>query len=135
MEWVAWAAHKYVMHGFLWNLHADHHVKEPGFFEKNDFFFVIFALPSMSSFIIGTLTSYKFLLAIGAGILAYGIAYFLVHEIIIHRRFNWIPMPKSGYLKAVVKAHQQHHTHPGKEHGECFGMLLVPKVFLKFAKK
>ena len=25
MEGVAWAAHKYIMHGFLWHLHEDHH--------------------------------------------------------------------------------------------------------------
>ena len=26
MEFVAWSVHKYVMHGFLWSLHKDHHV-------------------------------------------------------------------------------------------------------------
>jgi len=25
MEYVAWFTHKYVMHGFLWVLHEDHH--------------------------------------------------------------------------------------------------------------
>ena len=44
MEFVAWFAHKYIMHGFLWVLHKDHHQKEPGFFEKNDLFFLIFAI-------------------------------------------------------------------------------------------
>ena len=24
---MAWFSHKYIMHGFLWNLHKDHHVK------------------------------------------------------------------------------------------------------------
>ncbi|MES2862928.1 MAG: beta-carotene hydroxylase, partial [Bacteroidota bacterium] len=28
MEFMAWFTHKYVMHGFLWNLHADHHKKD-----------------------------------------------------------------------------------------------------------
>jgi len=38
MEGVAWLAHKYLMHGFLWALHRDHHKKEQyGFFEHNDF--------------------------------------------------------------------------------------------------
>ena len=37
MEGVAWLTHKYVMHGFFWNLHKDHHKKDdPIFFEKND---------------------------------------------------------------------------------------------------
>ena len=40
METVAWLAHKYIMHGILWNLHKDHHKKEgEGFIEHNDFFF------------------------------------------------------------------------------------------------
>src|SRR5690348_11368376 len=48
MEGVAWFTHKYVMHGMLWALHKDHHKKESdGFFEHNDFFFLVFALPGI----------------------------------------------------------------------------------------
>ena len=48
MEGVAWMTHKYVMHGLLWNLHEDHHKKNPtSFFEKNDYFFLIFAIPGI----------------------------------------------------------------------------------------
>ena len=44
MECVAWLAHKYLMHGKLWLLHYDHHQRDDQqFFEKNDFFFLIFA--------------------------------------------------------------------------------------------
>ena len=44
MEGVAWLAHKYIMHGWLWSLHKDHHRKESeGFLEHNDFFFFLFA--------------------------------------------------------------------------------------------
>lgn len=132
MEFVAWFAHKYVMHGFLWVLHKDHHQKEPGFFEKNDFFFLIFAIPSMSGFIIGSLTNYTFLIFIGLGILLYGIAYFLVHDIFIHRRFKILQKSNNRYLKAIRKAHKIHHKHLNKEDGECFGMLVVPwKYFSK----
>ena len=44
MEFVAWSAHKYLMHGWLWVWHADHHMPhhhKHGFFEKNDLFFLI----------------------------------------------------------------------------------------------
>ena len=34
MEFMAWFAHKFVMHGFLWYLHKDHHQVEPGFLKK-----------------------------------------------------------------------------------------------------
>ena len=53
MEGVTWCTHKYVMHGFGWFLHEDHH--QPGYpnvFEKNDAFFVVFAIPSMLFFIL-----------------------------------------------------------------------------------
>jgi len=46
MEGITWAAHKWVMHGFLWYLHRDHHQVEPGFFEKNDAFFVFLPYPA-----------------------------------------------------------------------------------------
>ncbi len=50
MEAITWLTHKYVMHGFLWYLHEDHHKKGPGFFEKNDAFFLIFAIPTFFLF-------------------------------------------------------------------------------------
>ena len=70
MEGITWCTHKYVMHGFGWYLHEDHH--EPGYphvFEKNDAFFVVFAVPSMLLFLFGTYTEYRFLFFIGLGIL------------------------------------------------------------------
>ncbi len=54
MEGITWLTHRFVMHGFLWYLHKDHHQKQPGFFEKNDWFFVIFAVPSILLILFGT---------------------------------------------------------------------------------
>ena len=54
MEGVTWLTHKYVMHGFLWYLHEDHHQPTGHFFEKNDAFFLIFAIPSMACIFYGT---------------------------------------------------------------------------------
>ena len=84
MEGITWATHKYVMHGFLWNLHEDHHKHRPGFFEKNDLFFVIFAVPSFCCILFGTLEHIYWLQAIGFGVMAYGFAYFLIHDVVIH---------------------------------------------------
>lgn len=133
MEFMAWFTHKYVMHGFLWILHKDHHVKEPGFFEKNDSFFLIFAIPSMLLFVFGSLNNFDYRVFLGLGILLYGICYFLVHDILIHKRFKWFKKVKSPYLKGLQRAHYQHHAHLGKEDGECFGMLYVPSKFHKKA--
>lgn len=137
MEFVAWATHKYVMHGFLWVLHADHHKKDHyGFLERNDAFFLIFAIPSMILFIVGSLkglhTPY---LWIGLGILIYGILYFIVHEVFIHQRIKWLRKTNNPYFLAIRKAHKVHHKHLGKEDGECFGMLVVPFKYYREARK
>lgn len=130
MEGVTWCTHKYVMHGFLWTLHEDHHQpKYQGIFEKNDLFFVIFAIPSISLFYLGTVGGINPMFFIGLGILCYGIAYFLIHDVLIHQRFKWFKNTKSKYLIGLRKAHKVHHKHLGKEDGECFGMLYVPKKY------
>ena len=131
MEGITWLTHKYVMHGFLWYLHEDHH--RPGyenFFEKNDLFFVIFAAPSAALMVFGiTELGLNFRFFIGLGILFYGIAYFLVHDVLIHQRFKWFKRTKNKYLKGLRKAHKVHHKNMDKEESKCFGMLLVPKKF------
>lgn len=134
MEGVTWLTHKYVMHGFGWFLHEDHH--QPGYphvFEKNDAFFIIFAIPSFLLFWFGWKAGYNFLFFIGLGILIYGICYFLVHDVLIHRRFKWFDGVKNPYFRALRKAHKIHHKHLGKEDGECFGMLYVPPKYFKEA--
>ncbi|WP_396211689.1 carotene hydroxylase [Flavobacterium sp.] len=132
MEGVTWCTHKFVMHGFLWYLHADHHQpKYQGIFEKNDAFFVIFAVPSILLFYNGINPELNFKFFIGLGILFYGLAYFIVHDIIIHQRFKLFTRTKNKYIVGLRKAHKVHHKHLGKEEGECFGMLNVPKKYFK----
>jgi len=134
MEAIAWFAHKYVMHGFMWWFHKDHHVHEPGFFERNDSFFLIFAIPSAYCFITGTLNG-DFRVWIGLGILLYGICYLIVHDVFIHQRFKWLRRTDNAYFKAIRKAHLLHHKHLGPEDGECFGMLWAPWRLFKEAIK
>ena len=136
MEAVTWLTHRYVMHGFLWYLHEDHHRKGPGFFEKNDWFFVIFAIPSMGMILAGTLEpGLIWLQAIGFGVMAYGFAYFMVHEVIIHQRFKWFTRSNNIYIRAIRWAHKMHHKHLGKEDGESFGMLVVHQKYWEKVKK
>ena len=131
MEYMAWFTHKYVMHGFLWNLHEDHHIPGKSFFEKNDSFFVIFAVPAIVCFILGALNGTAWLVAIGIGITTYGLCYFLVHDVFIHQRFKWFRKSDNIYFRAIRRAHKMHHKHIQKEDGECFGMLLVPFKYIK----
>tara|TARA_B110000285_G_C15136547_1_gene627329 strand:+ start:371 stop:883 length:513 start_codon:yes stop_codon:yes gene_type:complete len=135
MEGVAWFAHKYVMHGMMWFFHEDHHVHQPGFFEKNDAFFLIFAVPSAWCFITGSMAGGDFRVWIGTGIAAYGLAYFLVHDVFIHQRFKWFRRTENAYFMAIRKAHKIHHKHLTKEEGECFGMLFVPFRYWIEARK
>ncbi len=132
MEFVAWFTHKYIMHGFLWVLHKDHHKKDHNsFFERNDAFFLIFAVPSMLLFYVGVTDFSQAYFWVGLGILLYGMAYFFVHDIFIHQRFKWLRNSKSAYLLGLRRGHKIHHKHIGKEDGECFGMLLVPFKYFK----
>ncbi len=117
------------MHGFLWKLHRDHHEGEPHFFEKNDLFFLIFATPSFLSILIGGIRHIWWLQAIGFGIMAYGLAYFMVHDVIIHQRFRWFSRSSNTYIRAIRWAHKMHHKHKGKTEGESFGLLYVHKKY------
>lgn len=136
MEFMAWFTHKYVMHGPLWVLHKDHHKKESkGWFEHNDFFFLIFALPGIAALFIGMQNEYNFLFWIGLGITLYGLAYFLVHDIFIHRRLRIFGQTDSTYFKAIRKAHKIHHKQLQKENGECFGLLWMPYKYYIEQKK
>ncbi len=129
MEGITWLTHRYVMHGFLWYLHEDHHQKGPGFWEKNDAFFVIFAIPSWLCIMLGSMNQNYWAVSIGAGIALYGFAYFLVHEIIIHQRIKLFTRSNNRYIRAIRWAHKMHHKHLHKEEGESFGMLIVAKKY------
>ena len=131
MEFMAWFIHKYIMHGILWSLHRDHHHKDHNsWFERNDAFFLFFA--GLSMFFLMLAKNYFWLATpIGLGILAYGIAYFVVHDIFIHQRFKWLRTIDNAYARGLRRAHKIHHKHLGKEKGENFGMLIVPKKYFK----
>lgn len=129
MEGITWLTHKYVMHGFLWYLHEDHHKKGHGIFEKNDTFFLIFSIPSILCIFFGTFNNHFWLAAIGAGIAMYGFAYFMVHDVIIHQRIKLFTRSNNVYVRSIRWAHKMHHKHLEKYDGESFGMLLVAKKY------
>lgn len=132
MEFMAWFTHKYVMHGFLWSLHKDHHHKDHNsWFERNDLFFIFYAVVSAGCVILWGEYNFAPGLAIGIGIFAYGLAYFLVHDIFIHQRFKIWRNANNPYARGVRRAHKMHHKHLSKEDGECFGMLWVPLKYFK----
>ena len=126
MEFAAWALHKYVMHGFLWNLHEDHHViNKDAIYQKNDYFALFFAVPSFFSILYGNLGQVPFLEGAGYGVMLYGIVYFIVHEVAIHRRWKFFNL-NGRYIESLRIAHQHHHQVRTKVGATNFGMLLPP---------
>jgi beta-carotene 3-hydroxylase len=133
-EFSAWANHKYIMHGVLWHFHADHHKRDhDGWFERNDFFFITYAVPSWLLIMFGMMHGYAWYTWVGFGIALYGIAYFVVHDIIIHQRFKILSRLDNVYVLALRRAHKMHHKHTGKEDGESFGMLIIKAKYIQEA--
>jgi beta-carotene 3-hydroxylase len=129
MEFVAWSSHKYVMHGFGWGWHRDHHEPHDKLLEKNDLYAVFGAGMSITAFSVGSplvLGENAWWPAtwIGIGILAYGVIYTVIHDGLVHQRyFRWVP--KRGYAKRLVQAHKLHHATIGKEGGVSFGFVVA----------
>jgi beta-carotene 3-hydroxylase len=129
MEWVAWSSHKYIMHGFGWGWHRDHHEPHDNKLEKNDLFGVVGAVASISMFAIGSEmvrgdAAWWPGTWIGLGILGYGIIYTTVHDGLVHQRwFRYVP--RGGYLKRLVQAHNLHHATTSKEGGVSFGFVFA----------
>ncbi len=142
MEFVAYYSHKYLMHGLLKHWHVDHHVhdrkridtdeKHKGF-EKNDLFFLVFAIPAMLIMISGIVFQISPLIFLSVGITLYGLTYFIVHDLMYHQRLSlpFLKRIKGKYFKAVMRAHRAHHKPNSKGDFECYGLLLFPKRFFK----
>jgi beta-carotene 3-hydroxylase len=123
MEGFAWWAHKYIMHGWGWGWHRDHHEPHDSHLEKNDLYAVVFGTFTVGLFIFGYFYSTP-LWWVAAGITAYGLIYSFIHDGLVHQRyFNWVP--RRGYAKRLVQAHRLHHATQGKEGGVSFGFVFA----------
>lgn len=129
MEAFAYAMHRWGMHGPLWFLHESHHRPRTGLFEKNDWFALVFAAPSIALIYLGaTDRSHPALLWIGWGMAAYGLVYFAFHDVLVHRRIRHRFVPRTGYLRRVVQAHRIHHAVDTRDGCVSFGFLYAPPV-------
>jgi beta-carotene 3-hydroxylase len=128
MEGVAWATHRWVMHGPGWFFHASHHRPRTGAFEANDWYAAIFALPSVALIVGGTRLGWgDWAIWVGAGVAAYGLIYFLFHDVIVHKRLPHRFVARSTYLKRIVQAHRLHHAVETREGAVSFGFLAAPR--------
>ena len=121
MEWVAWASHKYIMHGFAWAWHRDHHEPHDNLLEKNDLFAIVGAVASISMFAIGSpmvLGSGAWWPGtwIGLGILFYGIIYTLVHDGLVHQDSHGQTQAAQGH--GVEGVAREEKTDESAQHGQ-----------------
>ena len=133
MELVAYAAHRWLMHGPGWFLHKSHHEPRTGAFEANDWYAAIFAIPSIL-LIWGATSgaSGDWALAVGAGVAAYGAIYFGFHDMIVHGRLGYRSAPNGRYLKRTVQAHRLHHAVETRLGAVSYGFLWArPPLALK----
>lgn len=129
-EFIAWSTHKYIMHGFLWVWHRSHHTAHHHVLERNDWFVVVFSIPSITLIYYFSLVKYSpYGIAAGIGILGYGLFYIIFHDIIVHQRIRWKPARRSKYLQRMIHAHYIHHSRHTKEGCEAFGFLVAPKKY------
>lgn len=128
MEAVAYAVHRWVMHGPGWGLHKSHHEPRTGPFEANDWYAATFAVPSIALIWGGLNGGWgDWAIVVGAGVSAYGAIYFGFHDMIVHGRLGHRKPPRSAYMKRIVQAHRLHHAVETREDGLSFGFLWAPR--------
>lgn len=122
MEPATALAHRGIMHGRGMVWHRSHHGRRMTRFEANDLFPACFAGITMLAIGVGfNVPALGVLVPVGAGVTLYGVAYTLVHDGVVHRRFR---MPAGGrYLRHVVESHALHHRYGAAPYG-----MLVPVV-------
>lgn len=125
MELVAFAVHKYWMHGPGWGWHRSHHEPRTGRFEKNDLYALGFGGLAFVIFWFGA-AAWPPLWWAAAGMTAYGLLYAIVHDGIVHRRFPVGVAGRRGYLKRLAQAHRLHHAVRGRDGAVSFGFLWAP---------
>lgn len=130
MEFFSWAFHKYLMHGLLWSIHKTHHRKQTGYFELNDIFSLFFGSVAAILIVLG-IDNFDYRFWIGCGITLYGFVYFILHDILIHRRAIKWRRPANIYFDGITKAHRDHHKHNQKKDSVSYGLLLVPRRYFK----
>ena len=122
MEPVAYAGHRWGMHGPGWAAHESHHRARTTVLEANDLYPLGFAAVTVVAMSLAVsrrrATPWRSVLAASVGVTAYGAAYSVVHEIYAHRRVPQLRR-RARLLETLGDRHMRHH----RRGGEPFGML------------
>lgn len=127
MEFFAWWAHKYIMHGWGWGWHKSHHEERHGRFEMNDLYAVVFAVFAIAMFAVGE-WAWRPATWLAIGVTLYGVLYFVAHDGLVHKRWPFTHVPRRGYAKRLYQAHRLHHAVDGKEGCVSFGFIYAKPV-------
>ena len=117
MEPLTALVHRLVMHGFGMGWHRSHHEPPRRAVEANDLFPVVFSIATIGLLAAGVYVGGGgVLVPLGIGITGYGASYLFVHDVVIHRRLAWLPVP-SGFLAWHRHAHNVHHLYSRAPYG------------------
>jgi len=126
MEVTAWASHRWIMHGWGWGWHQSHHEPRTSLFEKNDLYAVVGSVVGFGLFLTAWLTHSWLLYAIASGVTLYGVVYEIFHDGLVHQRWPFTWVPRSGYLRRLIQAHRLHHAVMTRGDAVSFGFLIPP---------
>lgn len=128
MELVACSTHRWIMHGPIgWSWHKSHHENHDHKFEKNDLYGLVFSGLAILLFLTGTWW-WPTLWWIAAGMSAYGLIYFVLHDGLVHQRWPFRYIPRRGYLRRLYQAHRLHHAVEGRDDCVSFGFIYAPPL-------
>ena len=125
MEFWAMLLHGQLWHGRWWPAHRSHHVPHTGWLEVNDLFALLHASIAIALIVgglerrLGALSAVC--VAAGCGMTLFGLAYFVVHDGLIHGRLPVAFLARASWLRRVRNAHQVHHRHNAAPYGLFLG--------------
>ncbi len=124
MEFWAQFLHGAVWHGILWKVHRSHHRPRKTWWEANDALSVLHAPIAIALILYGCRgpegVARELLFGVGLGMTLFGIAYFVVHDGLVHGR-----LPVQGLLRFAyfAKVRDHHLLHHRKGHRAPYGFF------------
>lgn len=126
--------HGRVWHHGLWAIHRSHHTRRVGRFEANDLLSALHAPIAAGLVMIGcNMHGLAAAIAIGtgAGMTAFGLAYVVVHDGLVHGRLPVAFLARSRWLRRMRNAHAVHHARGGAP----FGLFLGPRELTRTSRR
>jgi beta-carotene 3-hydroxylase len=118
--WAMWL-HGRLWHGVLWPAHRSHHAPRRGPLEFNDLFAGLHAAVAMGLVMAGLEWRLWFVAAVGFGMTLFGVAYFVVHDGLIHGRLPVGFLARFVAIQRIRDAHGVHHARAGGPYGLFLG--------------